>query len=35
MRQLNIGICGLGTVGSGVLSVLQNNADIIREKVRV
>ena len=32
MRQLNIGICGLGTVGSGVLSVLQNNADIIREK---
>ena len=32
MRQLNIGICGLGTVGSGVLSVLQNNSDIIREK---
>ena len=29
MKEINIGICGLGTVGAGVLSVLQGNAALI------
>lgn len=29
MKQVNVGICGLGTVGSGTLNVLTNNAETI------
>jgi len=29
LKQVNIGICGLGTVGSGVFNILARNADLI------
>ena len=32
MKAINIGICGLGTVGAGVLSVLQRNAALIASR---
>ena len=32
MKDVTIGICGLGTVGSGVLEVLSRNADLITER---
>ncbi|MEE3240221.1 MAG: homoserine dehydrogenase [Pseudomonadota bacterium] len=32
MKEINIGICGLGTVGGGVLSVLQCNAELIASR---
>ena len=32
MKAINIGICGLGTVGAGVLSVLQRNAALITSR---
>ncbi|MDG2472708.1 MAG: homoserine dehydrogenase [Pseudomonadales bacterium] len=32
MKAVNIGICGLGTVGAGVLSVLQRNAALITSR---
>ena len=32
MKELNIGICGLGTVGSGVFDVLSSNSRIMFEK---
>lgn len=32
MKQVNIGICGLGTVGSGALGVLVENADVIEAR---
>src|SRR5215468_5521612 len=34
-RQINVGIIGLGTVGTGALRILQNNADLIRHRVGV
>ena len=33
MKELRIGICGLGTVGSAVVNVFQQNAEIIARKV--
>ena len=32
MNEVTIGICGLGTVGGGVLEVLSRNADLITER---
>ena len=29
MKSVNVGICGLGTVGSGTFNVVKNNADIV------
>jgi homoserine dehydrogenase len=34
-KQINVGIIGLGTVGTGALRILQNNADLIRHRVGV
>src|SRR5688572_6300419 len=34
-RQINIGLIGLGTVGSGVVNILQRNADLIRRRLGV
>src|SRR5215475_254440 len=34
-KQINIGIIGLGTVGTGALRILQNNADLIQHRVGV
>jgi homoserine dehydrogenase len=34
-NQINVGIIGLGTVGTGALRILQNNADLIRHRVGV
>jgi homoserine dehydrogenase len=34
-KQINVGIIGLGTVGTGTLRILQNNADLIRQRVGV
>src|SRR5438105_15876412 len=33
MRQVNVGIIGLGNVGSGALSILEENADQIALKL--
>ena len=33
MRKINVGIVGLGTIGSGVVKILQNNADIIKKRL--
>lgn len=33
MNQVNVGLCGLGTVGTGVVKLLQNHADEIKYKV--
>lgn len=33
MKRINIGIIGLGTVGTGVLRVLKENAAVIRERL--
>lgn len=33
MSQVNVGLCGLGTVGTGVVKILQNHADEIKYKV--
>src|SRR3989442_15612903 len=36
MKQIiNVGIIGLGTVGSGALRILQENAELIRRRVGV
>ena len=32
-REINIGILGLGTVGQGVLKVLQENKEFIEQKI--
>ncbi len=32
-RAVNVGLIGFGTVGSGVVNILQNNADIIARRV--
>ena len=32
MKAIHIGICGLGTVGAGVLSVMQRNAALIASR---
>jgi len=32
MKPVNIGICGLGTVGSGVYNILQRNAKQINSR---
>jgi homoserine dehydrogenase len=32
-RSINIGLCGLGTVGTGVLKQLNENASLIRDRV--
>jgi homoserine dehydrogenase len=34
-NKINVGIIGLGTVGTGTLRILQNNADLIRHRVGV
>ena len=34
MKPVNIGICGLGTVGSGTLGVLRDNADVIAARAQ-
>lgn len=34
-QQIKVGIIGLGTVGSGTLRILQQNADVIRHRVGV
>ncbi|MDX8044751.1 homoserine dehydrogenase [Gracilibacillus sp. S3-1-1] len=33
MNQVNVGLCGLGTVGTGVVKLLQSHADEIKYKV--
>ncbi|MDG1843867.1 MAG: homoserine dehydrogenase, partial [Nitrospinaceae bacterium] len=33
MRKINIGIIGFGTIGSGVLKILQDNSDVIRKRL--
>ncbi|UOQ85322.1 homoserine dehydrogenase [Gracilibacillus salinarum] len=33
MNQVNVGLCGLGTVGTGVVKLLQNHAEEIKYKV--
>ena len=32
MREVNLGICGVGTVGSGVVNVISRNIDLINAK---
>ena len=32
MKSVNVGICGLGTVGSGTLNVLSRNADLVNAR---
>ena len=32
-QAVNVGLIGFGTVGTGVVSILQNNADIIARRV--
>lgn len=32
MKSVNVGICGLGTVGSGTLNVLTRNADLVHAR---
>ena len=32
MRKVKLGLLGLGTIGSGVLKVLSQNADIIKRR---
>ncbi|MBT4523275.1 MAG: homoserine dehydrogenase [Halieaceae bacterium] len=34
MKPVNVGICGLGTVGSGTFKVLRDNADIIEARAQ-
>ncbi|HEY6130864.1 MAG TPA: homoserine dehydrogenase, partial [Halioglobus sp.] len=34
MKSVKIGICGLGTVGSGTLAVLRNNAELIAARAQ-
>jgi homoserine dehydrogenase len=33
MRKINLGILGLGTVGTGVVKLIQEHADLLRKKV--
>ena len=33
VKSINVGICGLGTVGNGTLSIIQNNADEIARRL--
>ena len=33
MRKINVGIIGFGTIGSGVIKILQDNGDIIRKRL--
>ena len=33
MRKINVGIIGFGTIGSGVLKILQDNSDVIRKRL--
>ncbi|RCW66948.1 homoserine dehydrogenase [Saliterribacillus persicus] len=33
MQQVNVGLCGLGTVGAGVVKILEGHADEIKYKV--
>ena len=35
MKSVNVGICGLGTVGSGTFNVLQKNADLVTARAQV
>ncbi len=35
MESINVGICGLGTVGGGVFNLLQGNAEVIAARARV
>ena len=32
-RNINVGVIGFGTVGSGTVKVLLNNADVISERL--
>src|SRR5688572_28882156 len=34
-QKINVGMIGLGTVGTGTLRILQDNADLIRRRVGV
>lgn len=34
MRKINIGICGLGTVGSGTVNLLRDNAELIASRAQ-
>ena len=33
MRKIKVGIVGFGTIGSGVIKILQDNGDIIRKRL--
>ncbi len=33
MNQVNVGLCGLGTVGTGVVKLLQSHSEEIKYKV--
>ena len=35
MRKISVGIIGLGTIGSGVVKILQDNGDIIKKRLGV
>jgi homoserine dehydrogenase len=35
LKSVNVGICGLGTVGSGTFNVLQKNADLVTARAQV
>ena len=34
-QKINVGILGLGTVGTGTVRILQQNADLIRQRLGV
>jgi homoserine dehydrogenase len=35
MRKISVGIIGFGTIGSGVVKILQDNGDIIKKRLGV
>ena len=35
MRKISVGIIGFGTIGSGVVKILQDNSDIIKKRLGV
>ena len=35
LKSVNIGICGLGTVGAGTFNVLNDNRDVVVARARV
>ena len=32
MKEINVGLIGLGTVGTGVVKILKKNADLISQR---